>query len=213
MKSKDIILIDKPKGITSFDVIRRLRKKYGVKKMGHSGTLDPLATGLMIVGIGKGTKKLTQLIGLPKVYDAQILLGIKTSTGDMEGKILQEKKIDNLDKEKIKKTLNKLQGKLTIPAPIYSAIKVSGQPLYKRARKGEDVKPPEREMEIFWIKFKKLFKKNSHFILKMELKVKSGTYVRSIAEEIGRQLNLPATLSGLRRLEIGEFSVKHAIQP
>ena len=108
MEPKDIILIDKPKGITSFDVIRRLRKKYGIKKMGHSGTLDPLATGLMIVGIGKGTKKLTQLIGLPKVYDAQSLIGIKTSTGDMEGKILEQKKINSLDEKKIKQVLDGL---------------------------------------------------------------------------------------------------------
>ena len=103
-----ILLIDKPKGITSFDVIRKLRKKLGVRKMGHSGTLDPLATGLLLIGVGKGTKKLKGLIGLPKTYSAEVLLGVRTDTGDLEGKVIEEKPVPKLDEKRVKKSLTLL---------------------------------------------------------------------------------------------------------
>ncbi len=208
--TKEIVLIDKPKGITSFDVIRQLRKKYGVKKMGHSGTLDPLATGLMIIGIGEGTKKLTKFIKLPKVYESIVLLGKETTTGDMEGETLKEVKIQSLDIKKVKKTLNEMVGKIILAVPLYSAVKISGKPLYKLARAGKKVKPPKKEMEIFWIKLLDHFKQNHYYLLKLELKVKSGTYIRSIAKEIGRRLGLPATVKELRRLKIGNFNLKDA---
>lgn len=218
---KDIILIDKPKGITSFDVIRKLRKKFGLQKMGHSGTLDPVASGLLIIGIGKGTKKLTNFLKLPKIYETEIILGIKTDTGDITGKIKEERKISlengilkfnnkKIPKEKIKEILEKITGKLNLPVPLYSAVKISGKPLYKLARKGIEVKPPKKEMEIFWIKLKDDFKYKDYYILKLEMKVSSGTYVRSIAEEIGRKLGIPATVKELRRTQIGKFKVSQA---
>src|SRR3989344_6269662 len=207
----EIILIDKPKGISSFDVIRRLRKKYGVKKMGHSGTLDPLATGLMIIGINKGTKKLNKLIKLPKIYEATILLGKKTATGDMEGKILEEKKISKIDVTQVKKVLKIMNGKIVLAVPFYSAVKISGKPLYKLARQGKTgIMLPKKQMEIFWLKLKKHFREENYYLLQIELKVASGTYVRSIAEEIGHRLNLPATVKELRRTKIGEFKVENA---
>jgi len=218
---KDILLIDKPKGITSFDVIRKLRKKLGVQKMGHSGTLDPLASGLLIIGIGKGTKKLTKFLKLPKIYEAEIVLGIKTDTGDMAGKIMNEEKIivengllkfnnKKLSPEKIKEILKKITGKLNLPVPLYSAVKISGKPLYKLVRKGINVKPPKKEMEIFWIKLKESFKFKNYYILKVEMKVSSGTYVRSIAEEIGKRIGVPASVKELRRTQIGKFKVSQA---
>lgn len=207
-----ILLIDKPKGITSFDVIRRLRRTLNIKKMGHAGTLDPLASGLMIIGINRGTKKLNEYLKLPKVYEAQILLGKKTTTGDLEGDTIESKEVSKIDLSEIRKVIKGLKGKIVLPAPLYSAIKLKGEPLYKYARKGQIVKPPEKEMEIIEIKLKNHFKEGAYHILDIEIKVASGTYIRSIAEEIGRRLNFPATVKELRRTQIGKFKIKDAMQ-
>lgn len=206
----EILLIDKPKGITSFDVIRILRKKLGIKKMGHAGTLDPLASGLMIIGIEKGTKKLNDFLKLSKVYKAEILLGIQTTTGDMEGSVLEEKTVEDISIDEIKKTLEKMVGKITLPVPKYSAIKIAGKPLYKYARKNLTVEAPSKEMEILWIKLLDQFPFENHYVLSVELEVASGTYIRSIAEEIGRRLGYPATIKELRRTKIGEFKIEDA---
>jgi len=203
-----ILLIDKPKGITSFDVIRKLRKKLGIKKMGHAGTLDPLATGLLIIGIEKGTKKLNQFLKLPKVYEVEVLLGKKTTTSDQEGETLEEKPVHDLPPDRIEKILESIQGKITLPVPVYSAIKKKGKPLYKMARRGEKVEVPEKEMEIVWVRLKDHYREGDGYILKLEMEVGSGTYVRSIAEEIGRRLGYPAMVWELRRTRIGEFKIE-----
>ena len=114
-----LFLIDKPKGVTSFWVIKALRQKLGIKKIGHAGTLDPLASGLMLVGVGDGTKALHELIKLPKVYEAIVLLGIKTSTGDMEGEILERKEVAEVAYEKVKEVLKSLIGKTKLKVPAY----------------------------------------------------------------------------------------------
>lgn len=207
---EEILLIDKPKGITSFDVIRRLRRKLNIKKMGHAGTLDPLASGLMIIGVQKGTKKLNDFLKLPKVYEAQVLLGKKTTTGDLEGEIVEEKNIEEINLEEVKKILKEITGKINLPVPVYSAIKQNGQPLYKKARKGMDVNPPIKEMEIKKIKMLDNFKHDNFYVISLEIKVGSGTYIRSIAEEIGSRLGLPATLKELRRTRIGKFKIENA---
>ena len=141
-----IILIDKPKGITSFDVIRRLRRELNIKKMGHAGTLDPLASGLMIIATEKDTKKLNDYLKLPKVYEAEILIGESRTTGDMEGEIVEKKEVNSL--ENVEEILSSLVGSIDLPVPKYSAIKVEGQALYKKARKGMDFKPPIKTMVI-----------------------------------------------------------------
>lgn len=204
----EVLLIDKPKGISSFDVIRILRKKLGIRKMGHAGTLDPLASGLMIIGVGKATKKLGEFIKLPKVYEAEILLGKKTTTGDLEGEIIKSKKVGKIDLKKVKQALREMTGKLFLPVPVYSAIKIKGTPLYKYARKGKQVELPQKEMEILDIKLKDNFKGEDFYILVLEIKVSSGTYIRSIAEELGRRLGIPATVKELRRTKIGKFKIK-----
>jgi tRNA pseudouridine55 synthase len=209
MTTKNIILIDKPKGITSFDVIRILRRKMNIRKMGHAGTLDPLATGLMIIGINEGTKKLSEYLKLPKTYEAEILFGIKTDSGDIDGKIIEEKSIPPLEKEKIEKVLHQVIGKRKIQAPMYSALKVGGKPLYKYARAGNtSVIAPEKEMEVISIKFLCERSEEQHQIISIRIDVSSGTYIRSIAEEIGKLLNIPATIKNLRRIRIGNFSVE-----
>lgn len=209
----ELLLIDKPKGITSFDVIRILRKQLGIKKvpkLGHAGTLDPLASGLLLVGVGRGTKKLQDLVGLPKTYNVQILFGKKTTTGDMEGKVLEQKENIEIEDKVLQDALRKLVGKLKIPVPVYSAIKKDGIPLYKKARKGEEVIAPVREMEIFAVRLLQKNKDKEGYVVTVEMDVASGVYVRSVAEELGRILNLPATVKELRRTKIGNFDVKDA---
>lgn len=209
---EQIILIDKPKGITSFDVIRRLRRKLGVRKMGHAGTLDPLASGLMIVAVGDGTKELSNYIKLPKEYIAEILVGERRSTGDMEGVVVEEKEVKklDLDKEKIKKILRNIEGEIELPVPVYSAIKEKGERLYKKARKGEKVIPPKKKMRVIKAELLNCKRVEKHFILTVVFEVTSGTYIRSLAEEVGCRLGYPATIKELRRTKIGGFKVEDA---
>ena len=210
VEDKEIVLIDKPKGPTSFDMVSRLRRKLGIRKIGHAGTLDPLASGLLILGVGKGTKKLADLIKLPKTYETEILLGVSTDTGDLEGKVLKEQEIKTLDIKEVKRMVKGLVGKLLLKVPAYSAIKVKGERLYKIAREGRTVDLPEKEMEVTKAVFKSCLKSEKHYVLKVVLDVKSGTYVRSLAEEIGRRLSVPATLKNLKRTKIGKFNLKDA---
>ncbi len=192
----ELLLIDKPAGITSFGLIRELRRKLGVKKMGHAGTLDPLATGLMIIGVGKGTKRLTGLVKLDKEYVAEILVGEKRSTGDMEGDVVKEKEVDEIfSDEKISSTLASMVGTLTLPVSAYSAIKRDGVPMYKRARKAEkegkrvsDADLPVRDMKVYAAELLGL-ESGAKPVIKVRFTVGSGTYIRSLAEEFGRRLS------------------------
>lgn len=205
---ENIILVNKPKGITSFDVIRILRRNIGKIKMGHSGTLDPLATGLMIIGLGKGTKKLKELIGLPKTYITEILLGKKTDTGDVSGNIIEESSVvSNIDKNILINHLNEMIGEIKLKVPMYSSIKIKGKPLYKHARQKRKVDVPEKLMKIFSAKLIKF----ENQIATVEFHVSSGTYIRSLAEELGKRINTPATVNNLHRIKIGDFDVSQAM--
>ena len=222
----NIMFIDKPKGITSFDVIRVLRKKLGVRKLGHAGTLDPLASGLLIVGVGEGTAKLNKFLKLPKEYNVEILLGIATDTGDLEGRVTGQKFVSleipnsksqiinksqiTISKTQIKHVLENITGVIELLVPTYSAVKQRGVPLYKRARRGEKIELPKKKMEIKKIRLLNLFQEGKHMILKLEMEVESGTYVRSVTEEIGRRLGVPAMVKDLRRIKIGKFDISQA---
>lgn len=225
MNDSDILLIDKPKGITSFDVIRLLRKKMNIRKMGHAGTLDPLASGLMIIGVGPGTKKLADLIKLDKTYEAEILIGEQRTTGDLEGEIISEVAIteldmkDRLSKEKVTDVLNSLIGSNDLPVPIYSAIKRGGEALYKKARRGEDVDLPLKTMTVNHFVLNKIIFEDGDIEKGTPPRVRifvvfdvgSGTYIRTLAEELGRRLNFPATLGNLRRTRVGDFYIEDAV--
>ena len=201
-----IYLIDKPSGITSFDVIRQLRTRLGIRKMGHAGTLDPLASGLMIIGVGSGTKALTEYIKLPKTYEARIRLGIRTDTGDTEGEVVASAEVGEVSDEKIIEVLKSMEGEVVLPVPAYSAIKQGGVPLYKKARAGEKVEVPERRMRIEEAVYQGREENDLHVVFS----VGSGAYIRSLAEELGARLGYPATLAGLRRTRIGDFSIENA---
>ncbi len=202
----DVLLVDKPSGITSFDVIRRLRKKLGITKMGHAGTLDPLASGLLIIGVGSGTKKLHALAGLSKVYEAEILLGTKTDTGDVTGKVVMSIPVKEHSPGEIKKALHSLVGTVTLAVPLYSAVKQKGKPLYRYAREGKSVTVPMSEMEVH----EAMLLSIEGAILKVRFDVGSGTYIRSLAEELGERLGIVATLKNLRRVSIGKYKVDDA---
>jgi tRNA pseudouridine55 synthase len=210
----DILLIHKPKGFSSFDVIRKLRKKMNIKKMGHAGTLDPLAEGLMLIGVGSGTKKLTKLVGLDKTYQVDIELGERTASGDKEGEVLEERGVQRKEVSvpEVEQVLSGLCGDIELFVPIYSAVKKGGSPLYARARRGERVTPPKRLMSIYSLKLLVISvnAKKTRVILSVEMHVGSGVYVRSIAEEIGRRLGFPATVSKLVRTRIGPFLLENA---
>jgi tRNA pseudouridine55 synthase len=231
MKSIDwnaeLLLIDKPKGISSFDIIRRLRRIYtkshnGAKapKMGHAGTLDPLATGLMLLGVGAGTKLLTSLVKLDKEYVAEVLIGEKRSTGDMEGVVTAERVVTEaaaILRSKIAAALNTMHGTLTLPVSAYSAIKKDGVPMYKRARKAEgtgetiaDV--PVREMTVHETELLNFELKNDRAIATVRFKVASGTYIRSLGEELGDRIGYPATLQNLRRTKVGKYVIEDAVR-
>lgn len=216
MSDSELLLIDKPLGITSFDVIRRLRRILNIKKMGHAGTLDPLATGLMIIGVGAGTKKLTGLVKLDKEYIAEVRIGESRSTGDLEGEVLEVKIVKGLTREMVEIVLATMVGTLTLPVSAYSAIKIDGLEMYKRARRAEKsgevvTEVPIREMRVDAAELLQFKIDGGQAVATVRFFVGSGTYIRSLAEELGRLLEYPATLQALRRTKVGEFSIEDAL--
>lgn len=204
------ILINKPKGITSHDVIDYLRKVTGIRKIGHSGTLDPLANGLLIVGIGReSTRQLEKFLKLPKTYLAEIFLGQERDTDDAEGKIISEKKnLQPFPVEKIKKTLSKFLGEQKQIPPKFSAIKIKGRKAYQLARRKKAFQLPPRKITIFQIDLLKY----QFPYLKIKVRCSSGTYIRALARDIGYQLECGAYLSNLCRLAIGDFNLDQAVE-
>lgn len=207
---REILFIDKPKGISSFDVIRELRKRLGVRKMGHAGTLDPMASGLLIVGVGSGTKRLAEFIGLPKTYRMRVLLGRRTATGDLEGEVVEERPVGTVTRKAVAAALAGMIGEIELPIPSYSAVKYKGRPLYHYARRGISVPQKIRRTPIYRLKLDGIEKEPRGIALDVELEAGKGTYARAVAEEIGRRLGAPATLAELRRMKIGAFDVKDA---
>jgi tRNA pseudouridine55 synthase len=175
--------------------------------MGHAGTLDPMATGLMIIATDADTKKLSDFLGLPKTYEAEITLGIRTDTSDMDGKVIEEKKVPlDLQKEQVVSVLQSLVGDTELPVSLYSALKRAGKPLYEYAREGKMVEAPIRIMHVDSVAFDGF----DGLRIRAVFAVGSGTYIRSLAEEVGRRLGTVATLSALRRTNIGDFKLSDA---
>ena len=205
-----MILIDKPAGISSFGVVAKvrgyLRNECGHKvKVGHTGTLDPFATGLLILLSGKMTKKSNEFLKLDKEYLADLKLGFKSSTGDPEGEI--EKVDDRVpDAKEIEDILKTFIGEIEQIPPKYSAIKINGQRAYKLARKGVDFEVPMRKIRIYNIEVLKY----EYPRLAIRCRVSSGTYIRTLAEDIGLKLGVGAYLTALRRTKTGEYSVDKA---
>lgn len=200
-----IILVNKPKGISSFDVIRKLKKILKTKKIGHTGTLDPLATGLMLICVGKATKLASDLEAKNKVYLANFEIGYATDTYDIEGKRIAENLLD-VSKDNLELSLKKFIGDIKQVPPMYSAIKIDGNKLYHLARKGIEIERPERDVTIEYIKLLD-FKDNK---AKIETKVSKGCYIRSLIYDIGLDLGTYATMTELQRINVGEYSLTNS---
>ncbi|MDR1197174.1 MAG: tRNA pseudouridine(55) synthase TruB [Candidatus Nomurabacteria bacterium] len=226
MKLDQVLLIDKPAGITSFGVVARVRRVMteaaraqgwsGKRfRVGHTGTLDPFATGLMIILTGKETKNAGDYSKLDKVYEAEIRLGAVSTTGDPEGEITEMSGFrvkpgmtaaTAPPLETVQQTLSSFVGEIRQTPPIYSAIKVDGQRAYKLARQGKVVKMPQRKVTIYGIELISY----SYPTLKIRAHVSSGTYIRTLAEDIGQKLGLGAYTTALRRTKVGDFDLKNA---
>ena len=203
-----LIIFDKEKGITSHDLVYKVRKKTGIKKVGHAGTLDPMATGVLIIAIGKATKVNEYLLLKDKKYIAKIKLGILTDTFDITGNILEKENVSVLKKD-IEEVLKRFTGKMSQTPPIYSALKVNGKKLYEYAREGKEVKIKNRNIEIFE---NKLIDFNGKDEFSIEIEVSKGTYIRSVAYDIGKAVGTYGTITELRRIKSGNFDIENSIK-
>ena len=205
-----ILIVNKPQNCTSHDVVYKV-KKITNQKIGHTGTLDPMATGVLPLLIGKGTLCSKYLIEHDKIYKATIQLGKKTTTADQEGEVIEEQEIANnaLEPQYVTKRLKEFLGKQIQTPPMYSAIKVNGKKLYEYARKGQNVEVPKREIEIYEIELLNIDKQNK----KIEYKVhcSKGTYIRSLCEDIAEKLGTIGYMAELERLKVGKFILKNAV--
>lgn len=215
LEEGSILLIDKPAGWTSFDVVNKIRgtikSQLGIKKIkvGHSGTLDPMATGLLLLGTGKCTRELASLQDLGKCYEGTIILGATTPSYDAETEIDQIYPFDHITKEALEEVVKKLQGELMQIPPIFSAIKVGGQPLYKKARKGEVFEPEPRKICIYSLEILRFELPEIDFVVHCS----KGTYIRSLAYDLGKMLASGAHLTRLVRTKIGDYSLSDALTP
>ncbi len=205
-----IIVVNKEKGCTSHDLVSKV-KKIVKEKVGHTGTLDPLATGVLPLLIGKGTLCSKYLINHNKEYIAVLKLGVSTDTMDGEGKVLEEKDVDTsiLEKSNVEKILSGFVGKQIQEPPIYSAIKVKGKKLYEYARKGESVEIPIREIEIYDMELRGINKIENE--IEFKVKCSKGTYIRSLCSDLAKKLGTIGYMKDLKRLKVGEFRIENSI--
>jgi tRNA pseudouridine55 synthase len=203
-----VLLLDKPLDWTSFDIVRKIRSLIKIKKVGHAGTLDPLATGLLIVCTGKFTKKINEYMGMEKEYTGSFTLGAITPTYDLESEPVETREISHLSEEDIYKAVLPFIGEIQQVPPIHSAIKKDGKPVYLMARKGIDVELEARTITIKEFVIEKIELPKVYF----RVVCTTGTYIRSLANDYGKQLGCGAYLSSLRRTRIGDFLVDDAMQ-
>lgn len=202
-----VIIINKPKGYTSNDVVQKVRKFLNIKKVGHAGTLDPLATGVLPILVGKGTKLSKYLMEHDKTYIATLTLGEKKSTGDLEGETVETKEVKNIAQDLIAQTLSTFLGKQKQLPPMYSAIKKDGKKLYEYAREGIEVERNPREIEIKDIKLL-AYEKNT---ITFEVSCSKGTYIRTLCEDIAQRLGTVGYMSNLKRTRVNQFTIEDAV--
>ena len=201
-----ILIINKEKGITSRDVVNKVCNKLGTKKVGHTGTLDPLATGVLVLAVGKALKLVDDITSLNKEYLAEVTLGIKTDTLDITGNILEEKEV-HITKEELINVLSSFIGPYHMTVPIYSAVKVNGKKLYEYARERKEVDLPVKDVFINNIEL--ISFEDNKFTFKCN--VSKGTYIRSLINDICNKLNVIGTMSNLKRTKQGSFDIKDSI--
>ena len=202
-----ILLVDKPSGPTSHDIVAKIRSRFRFNKVGHGGTLDPQATGLLVILLGKGTKLSNRFAGSDKIYEGTIKLGVSTDSQDAQGAILREADASGVTRELLEAEVAKLTGDIMQTPPMVSAVKVGGVPLYKLARKGETVEREPRLIHVYEFKLLTFTPPQATFFLRCS----KGTYVRTICADIGDRLGCGAHLEQLRRTRCGDFSIEDSI--
>lgn len=210
-----ILPIYKERGMTSHDVVFKARKILKMKKIGHSGTLDPEVDGVLLLLLGGATKVSDYAMDLGKSYRAEVCLGIKTTTEDLTGEILEERTVEGIDISEIKGILKTMVGEIEQTPPIYSAVKVNGRKLYEYARREQfDVEIPSRKVNIYNIEFidNSEYYKDGKFYFTIDINCGKGTYVRTIATSIGEKLNIPSTMSKLTRTSSGKITIDHCLK-
>ena len=204
-----ILIINKPKGYTSHDIVNIVRKTLNIKKVGHTGTLDPNATGVLPILIGSATKASKYLVEHKKTYVATLKLGEKTTTGDSEGQVIEKDfNFNNMEIKKIEDILKIFLGKQTQIPPMYSSIKVNGKKLYEYAREGKKVEIPSREIEIFNIELLSFNEKDE---IIFEVECSKGTYIRTLCEDIANKLETIGYMKELKRTKVNEFNIENSI--
>jgi len=202
-----ILLVDKPSGMTSHDVVARLRRKLKMKRIGHAGTLDPLATGLLIMLIGKATKLSNRVMSMDKTYEGSFELGKVTNTQDVEGEVQETHPVpEELGREQILEVMKSFEGDQYQTPPMFSAIKIKGVPLYKHARKGQEVEREPRFIRVTRFELKNLEMPCGDFVLDCS----KGTYVRTICHDMGQKLGTGGIMTALRRTASGKLNIERA---
>lgn len=202
-----IFLIDKPQGLTSHDVVDIVRRKLKIKRVGHGGTLDPLATGLLVVLVGRATKLFSRMSALDKEYEATLKLGVATDSGDAQGRIVYTGDYQGVSFQDIERAFSKFKGEVFQVPPMISAIRFRGRRLYEWARKGKEVERKARKVNIYSLEIEKLYLPFIDF----RIFCSKGTYIRKLVQDIGEELGCGAHITRIRRLRIGPFSIKEAI--
>ncbi len=196
-----ILLLDKPQGLSSNQALQQVRRLFNARKAGHTGSLDPMATGLLPICFGEATKIAGYLLGARKAYDAELRLGVTTTTDDVEGEVVATRSVPDTNDAVLEAALAALRGRITQTPPVYSAIKQGGVALYKRARRGEAVEVPTREVDVYRLELTG----RDGDRLRLHVECGSGTYVRSLARDLGERLGCGAHLTALRRLWVDPF--------
>lgn len=202
-----VLLVDKPSGPTSHDVVAMIRRRFKVNKVGHGGTLDPQATGLLILLLGRGTKLSGQFLGSDKTYEGVIRLGVATDSHDADGTVVREADCSGVTRERLEAEMRKLTGDVLQTPPMVSAAKVDGVPLYKVARKGRTVERKAKMIHVYEFRLKEFTPPTAGFFIRCS----KGTYVRTLCADIGEALGCGAHLQSLRRLECGRLRVEDAV--
>lgn len=204
---RGIVVLDKPSGMTSHDVVARVRRIFKMKRVGHSGTLDPLATGVLVILLGKSTRLFEKFASFDKAYKATMIFGQKTTTADIQGKIIQELPFEHLVKEQIENSLKEFIGNIEQIPPMVSAVKVNGKRLYELARKGIEVAREPRRIRIDKLELMDFDMPRVKFYLECS----KGTYVRQLAEDIAEKLSTVACIAQIQRTKVGPFTIDQAV--
>ncbi len=204
-----VVVIDKPIGVTSNDVVQRVKRLFFANKVGHTGSLDPLATGVLPICLGEATKFSQFLLDSDKAYISEFVLGETTDTCDSDGRVIEVRDASHIDEAAVRSTLSRFTGEIEQVPPMYSAIKQNGQPLYKLAREGIEVERQARKVSIYEIELQS-FEVGARAKVKVFVRCSKGTYVRSLADDIGRELGVGGHVASLRRIQAGQFDLSRS---